>query len=231
MQGVILLGFRRFVREVFGDALWRSAQERSGSGGRIYLPVQTYAYPELIQLVDAVAQARDINAQALLEDFGAFLAPDLVRMYGTLLDPRWKLADILANMDKIVQRAAALKNEERAAPAIHCSRTTSRDIHIMFSSRQRLCAMVRGVIRGLAAHLSEPAQIAETSCMLLGQRHCEIIVNCSGTGTELGRRRTIPPGAPGPRPVIPRLTAPRPLDAALWSDETAKHHVDRKRSA
>ncbi|MEO5618590.1 MAG: V4R domain-containing protein [Candidatus Eisenbacteria bacterium] len=48
-----------------------------------------------------------------------------------------------------------------------------------YTSARKLCAVARGICRGLARHFEEVVVIDEPSCMLRGGRTCEIIVRQS----------------------------------------------------
>jgi hypothetical protein len=202
VQGIILLGFRRFVLDRYSDSTWRAAQESASLAGTIYLPVQSYRDSELSALVAAVARITKSDAQELLESFGELLAPDLLRMYGMLLDPRWKLLDILANAGPILRRIGALRHESRTSPDIQSAWRYRNEVALSFSMRQPLCAMVSGVIQGFAAHLNEPVRIAPSTCTRLGQPRCGLSVK---TLAPLGRlRRSLPPDRFSSRPPPPQ---------------------------
>lgn len=218
MQGLILLGFRRFVRERFSSALWRSVQERTDSQDRIYLPVQTYSEGELTQLVSATATLASIDPQDLLEKFGAFFAPDLMRTYAQLLDPRWKLLDLLENVGAVTDRVITLKNGHTGVFELRGVRRSEREVTVMFASRHRLCALVKGMIEGLAEHMrEEPMTVVELRCAMRGHRQCEMSVAHRWIVPATGARpRSSPPprhrsSPPPPRvPSPPRLSIPTP---------------------
>lgn len=201
MQGIILLGFRRFVLDRYSNSTWLRAQESAGLAGTIYLPVQSYPASELNALVAAIARMTKSDPQKLLESFGEFLAPDLLRTYAMLLDPRWKLLDILANAGPILRRIGALRHDSRPAPDIQSAWRYRNEVALSFSMRQPLCSMVSGIIQGFAAHLNEPVRIVPSTCTRLGQSRCGLSVKTVAPPVRV--RRSASPSRFSSRPPPP----------------------------
>jgi len=68
-------------------------------------------------------------------------------------------------------------------PTITTRRTGDVEVTLAYSSAARLCAMGKGIIRGIAKHFRETVTMHEQSCMLLGAPACILIVRRRGTTT------------------------------------------------
>src|SRR5207244_2056324 len=61
-------------------------------------------------------------------------------------------------------------------PLLRCARPTAEEVVITYTSPRRLCALARGIIRGVARHYGEPVTITETTCMHRGAEACTISI-------------------------------------------------------
>jgi predicted hydrocarbon binding protein len=177
LEGIVFLGLRKFVRERLGGPTWRAVQSGAGLADRIYMPLQKYPAEELVDILAVIADETDATVASVLEDYGEFIAPDLLRTYATIIDPRWKLLDIVERSHGILGQAVLLrKTSDALSTSIRGLRVSDREASLTYASPQRLCAMVRGALRGIAGHVGEAVVIGELRCMLRGHRQCEIRV-------------------------------------------------------
>src|SRR3989449_11610799 len=69
-----------------------------------------------------------------------------------------------------------LRNAGARPPLLRCARPTAEEVVITYTSPRRLCALARGIIRGVARHYGEPVTITETTCMHRGAEACTISI-------------------------------------------------------
>lgn len=55
-------------------------------------------------LIGAASSTVGLSVAGVLEDFGEFIAPTLMKMYGHLLLPEWKTIDVIDNTEETVHR-------------------------------------------------------------------------------------------------------------------------------
>jgi predicted hydrocarbon binding protein len=177
VHGVIFSELRKYVSQRHGgEETWRSLLRDAGLGRRIYLPVGEYPDAEAVALVSAASAATGVPVRGVLEDFGEFIAPDLLKMYRSLVRPEWRTLDFLEKTEETIHRAVRLKDAAAAPPEIRCERTAADEAIIRYASARRMCGVAVGIIRGVAAHYGEPVQIDEPRCMHRGDPECEIRV-------------------------------------------------------
>lgn len=177
MEGIILLGLHRYVCEVLGEPVWQKVQALPGLSNRIYLPLQRYPEYELQNLVRLISNETHLSASRLLEDFGEHLMPEMIRMYGPMIDSNWKLMDVLDNLIVVFQRIGRVKKSALELQAIMSgSRLSNSDGVLLYSGPEGLCSLIKGMVRGFAAQRNEIAAISEGKCMREGHSACELRV-------------------------------------------------------
>ncbi|NUQ74588.1 MAG: heme NO-binding domain-containing protein [Polyangiaceae bacterium] len=99
MHGVILSELQKFIDGRHGSLAWPAILRDAGLGTRLYSPFQTYPDAEVMAIVAAASKATGRPAGLLLEDFGEFVAPDLIALYRALIKPEWRTLDLLEHTE------------------------------------------------------------------------------------------------------------------------------------
>ncbi len=176
MHGVVFAELKKYVEVRLGAAAWPALLERAGLKKKIFLVSSSYPDEEASRLVRTASELTGKPAPAILEDFGEFLFPDLIKMYAALAQPQWKTLEVLENLESTMHRVVRLRDSNAAPPEILCKRDHARQVTVIYRSQRRLCALARGLIRGVAAHYGQRVDVHEPSCMLLGRPQCELEV-------------------------------------------------------
>jgi len=193
VQGVILLGLQKFVRERFGESLWSTILLDAGLGGRVYLPVQTYPGAEIVALTASLSRHSGMSTQLVLESFGDALAQSLVEQYATEVDPRWKFFDLLVQGDELIERIQRKNGASMPHSPITGRWGREGEVVLSYQSPLPLCALVKGVVHGLGATLEQPVIVEELRCMAQGAVSCEFSVRPARERQSSLRRRLTPP--------------------------------------
>jgi hypothetical protein len=172
MHGIIHLELQNFVVERHGEAAWRTLLEQAGLSGEIYTPLRSYPDEQIMRLVMAAVELTSIDVSVLLEAFGAFLAPRYIALYGKLLKPEWRTLDVLENAENTIHRVVRLREPGALPPRLQATRLSPNAISMTYDSPRKLCAVARGIARGIAAQFGERIAIAEHRCMLRGDSEC-----------------------------------------------------------
>jgi predicted hydrocarbon binding protein len=110
--------------------------------------------------------------QAVLEDFGRFVAPDLLKMHAHSVQPQWRTLDLVEHTEAAIHQVVRQTHADAQPPRIACTRKTECDLVVEYSSPRKLCAFAKGIVGGIAAHYGEQVAITESSCMLKGDDRC-----------------------------------------------------------
>ncbi len=176
VHGLVMVQFRSFVEAQLGPGSWEALAARAGLAGQSYFPDQAYPDEELGRLVAAAREQTKIPSPELIESFGEFLVPALVRAYGEHFRPEWTALDVIEHTEEAIHRMVRQQSAGAAPPPLRATRVSGDEVRVSYTSARRLCALARGICRGLGRHFDEPLEIEEPSCMLRGERTCEIVV-------------------------------------------------------
>lgn len=174
MRGIIFHELRSFVDARGGT--WATILKNVGLDGRQYLPTSSYPDAELAKLVHEIGKLSGDGAIQTLEQFGRFIVPDLLKLYGALLDSSWRTLDVLEHTEGVIHAAVRAQDPGASPPFLKTTRTSPRQVVILYSSPRRLCALARGIVAGVADAFKERVLVLETACMEAGAAACEIRV-------------------------------------------------------
>jgi len=176
MHGIIFCELRRYVEQTLGVPAWPALLNTAGLPERLYVPGPQYPDAELTTLVSTAVQVTGRPAAAILEDFGEFIVPALFTTYGPLVEPEWRTLDLLEHTEETIHRVVRLRNPDAAPPQIQCTRRHATEVVITYTSSRKLCALAKGIVRGVAKHYQETVVLTDLTCMLAGARECQISV-------------------------------------------------------
>lgn len=180
MHGTIFAELQKYVTTKLGDEAWQNLKREAGVTREHYDPLETYPDEEVGALVGTASRITGIPAPALLDDFGEFIAPDLLDMYWALIQPEWRTLDVLEQTEKTIHEVVRLNHKGATPPYLHATRTAPDEVIIVYDSPRRLCFVAKGIARGIAKHYGETIAIDETACMHRGDAACRIVVKKSG---------------------------------------------------
>ena len=176
MHGFIFTELRDYVIARLGPDAWPNLLDRARIGPKTYLTYRDYPDEEAVTLVVTASDLTGLPPATILEDFGAFLAPHLFRIYRPLIDPSWRTLEFLENTEATIHQVVRSRNATARPPTLRCRRVGAQTLVVTYGSPRRLCAVARGIIRGLAQHFGEKVEITEPDCMLEGRPTCQIQV-------------------------------------------------------
>jgi hypothetical protein len=175
MHGIIHLELQNFVVQHHGEAAWRTLTEQAGLSEEIYTPLRSYPDEQLVALVGAAVKLTGAPLTPLLEAFGEFLVPRYLALYGKLLKPEWRTLDVLENAEHTIHRVVRLREAGALPPRLQAERVSPTAISMTYDSPRKLCAVARGIARGVAAHFQEKLAVVDERCMHRGDRVCVML--------------------------------------------------------
>jgi predicted hydrocarbon binding protein/predicted Ser/Thr protein kinase len=176
MHGVIFLYLHQFARQRAGEPAWQDWLKEAGLSRVSFSPVREYPDAAIVALIESAARSLGTPAPAVLEQFGEYLAPELLRMYSSLIHPEWKTVEVIANTEELIHATVRMRNPGARPPMLQCLRTGEDEIRVMYSSSRRLCPLAEGIVRGMARHFGERVEVEHEACMLRGDPFCALLV-------------------------------------------------------
>ena len=175
MHGTIFFELKKYVEaKLGGPEAWDKLLSESELGARTYEVMADYPDKEVLKLISTVSRITGTQVPAILEDFGEFIAPDLLRMYSGVVDPAWKTLDVIEHTEDQIHRVVRLHNRDAHPPNLQCVRTSEDEVVIHYNSPRKMCDVAKGIAKGLAKHFEESISISESRCMNKGDSICLI---------------------------------------------------------
>ncbi len=176
MHGFILTAIRRFVTSNYGTVAWFSILDEAGLGSKEHVNHLQYPDEEVFKIVGAASKATKMPPGQIVESFGTFVGKDLLKIYRPLIDPSWKTLDFLLHTEETIHKVVRSRNTQARPPTLVFSRIDDNSVLLEYSSARKLCALARGIIRGVAEFYREEIEIDDQACMLQGDEECRIMV-------------------------------------------------------
>src|SRR5262245_53177992 len=180
MHGLIHLELQKFVESKFGTAAWVTLLARAKLESEVYTPLATYPDEQMLALVREAESLSGLPATTLLEAFGEFLVPTYLSVYGSLLKPDWRTLDILERTEETIHRVVRKRHEGASPPRLRAERTAPNEVVMTYDSPRKLCAVARGIARGVAQKFDETLTIEDRRCMHRGDPECVIAFRREG---------------------------------------------------
>jgi tRNA A-37 threonylcarbamoyl transferase component Bud32 len=203
VHGLIFFYIRKFA-ESLPKGLAPTAGPGTGQTSVVrqaghYLPSGSYPDGDAVALLQAVADAKGEPLGDTVTRFGEFLAPHLVKVAGPLVDPAWRTLDLVEHTEQLIHAMVRVEKPGAEPPVLEAVRIGPDELHLVYSSRRRLCLLASGLVRGLARHFGETVEIDEPGCMLRGDPFCSFVIRVAGrdthaSGSPLFETVALPPG-------------------------------------
>ncbi|HEX5102001.1 MAG TPA: heme NO-binding domain-containing protein [Polyangiaceae bacterium] len=171
---MIHTALEKYVESSFGAETWKTLLARTGLEGAIFTPLGSYPDAQISALVKEAEALSNIPAATLLEGFGEFLVPTYLALYGSLLKPEWRTLEVIENTEETVHRVVRIRNPGAEPPRLRVRRTAPDEVELTYDSERKLCAVARGIARGVAKKFEQPLETRDRSCMLRGDPACVI---------------------------------------------------------
>ena len=177
MQGIIFDQLKEFATSVYGEDAWPTMLSRAEATQATYFVGEDYPDEELDRLVAAAVELTGSSRDELLQSFGTFMVPGLLKLYGVLVDPKWDVLDFLTGIEDTIHRVVRLRHPEARPPRLEATRTGQDQVTIIYTSPRKMCFLAKGIIRGVETHYAEPVTVTDTACMLQGDDRCVMVVD------------------------------------------------------
>lgn len=159
MHGFIILEFEKFVLTTYGFPAWAQILRQAGLVGKEYTALVSYPDEEMFSMVAASVHQTGVDQEELMRNFGHSLAPNLLRVYRSYLDPSWRTMDLLEHAEKGMHKAVRGHDAAQTPPILDIARQSQNHLTIDYRSPRRLSALALGIVEGVAAYYGEQDRI------------------------------------------------------------------------
>jgi len=175
MHGLIFTELRKYVESKFDHATWEKLLDKAGQRHQLYLASGVYPDSDILALVTAACEMTGLRANTVLEDFGHFVAADLIEQYKFLVSPSWRLLDFLANTEDTIHKVVRF-HKGVSPPRLVTTRIADDRLTIQYNSSRKMCPLLKGIVKGAADYYKEKVTLLESRCMLQGDSECVVMV-------------------------------------------------------
>lgn len=168
MHGIIFTELKQFTDQRFGKDAWDRVLKSAGLGGHTFFSINDYADADMLSLFSALAKEAAIPVAEVVEDFGVFIAPDLLRLYSVLIKPEWRTLEVIENTEAVIHTVVRANIRGAKPPELKCWRIDADKLELEYDSPRKLCSLAKGIMRGIAAAFDERIEIVEHQCMNVG---------------------------------------------------------------
>lgn len=178
MKGVIFTLFQDMIEEEFGLECWEYliADESIKSGG-VYTTVYLYPDEELLTLVKRLSDYLNESQEKLVEHFGEYLLPHLVKSLPPSVFNYTDLWSFLAAIDDVIHVEVRKLNPDALTPVIKVLSGNKNTMTLTYSSPRKMCFLAVGLIINSGKYFNTPVNVTHGQCMHSGAENCHLIVN------------------------------------------------------
>lgn len=176
MNGIIFMEVAKFVQARLGSQGWQEVVRVAGVPPRLYVPVADYPDGEALALLTALSRKTGEPIPVILQTLGEFIVPDLIKMSQSLINPEWKTIDLIANTEATIHEVFRGAGTKTNPPDLKCEQPSPQEVIVTYTSPRKMCALAKGIVKGVAKHYGEDISITEPTCMLKGGAACQLII-------------------------------------------------------
>lgn len=176
MHGVVMKGLQTFVADTYGKQTWRELKAEATDRPSFYLPLREYPDEELLSLLEAAGDELEVSEDTLLEEFGIYLMGELMEMYYIYFDESWDALDVIEHVEEAIHESLRARKATFTPPKLRTKRIEQAAVAVEYRSERGLCALAKGLIKGVGVEYDDPLEITEHECMHTGDDRCVLVV-------------------------------------------------------
>jgi len=97
-------------------------------------------------------------------------------VYKPFVKPEWKTLDMIEHTENNIHRAVRLRDPLAVPPRLKVRRVSPSEVVVIYESERRMCALAKGIARGVATYYGERIETNDLTCLLKGQASCTIAI-------------------------------------------------------
>jgi hypothetical protein len=97
MHGLIFLELKKHVEDRFSTDVWKNIVDQCHLNKVNYNMATTYPDKDIVAILNITSEILGESPSNLLESFGDYLAPRLLKSSHLLINPNWTIIDLLEN--------------------------------------------------------------------------------------------------------------------------------------
>lgn len=179
VRGVMFNLLEQFVLESWGADAYEGIVERCGpASDGPFVSVLEYPDEVFFTQVEATAGQLGTSLPRTLEAFGRWCAPVLISRYPGAVEGHADAHACILALPEFLHLEVRKLSPETGPPPLECDGEVPM-ASVTFVAARGLCALVRGLLHGLAKHFGEVAKFEHDICNARGGAVCRLCVTLS----------------------------------------------------
>jgi hypothetical protein len=151
--------FEKFVVSNYNVDVWLKFIQEGGITSNSFEMKRNYPASEMDMLLKITAEYMKLTKNEVMERFGEFLVPDLLKMYQSFVNPSWRTFDMLEHTEQVMHAAVRSGGVQANPPALHVTRVDDTLLYIDYYSRRKMACLGIGIIKGIARYYGESDKV------------------------------------------------------------------------
>lgn len=187
MYGLLNEALKDMIVTQNGEEVWSKVAAKANVTDDVHFyKMQGYDDSVIYGMVGALSEETGVASDQVLDQFGEhWVKYTSSQGYAQLFDIAGpSLREFLLSLDMLHSRVAR-SFPDLVPPSFRFSAENQHTLRMHYiSTRQGLCPMIPGLLRGLSLRFNTPIEVTEDLCARKGAAHCEFLVNFEpGTST------------------------------------------------
>ncbi|MBK8229106.1 MAG: heme NO-binding domain-containing protein [Candidatus Eisenbacteria bacterium] len=177
MKGVIFNLLERFIVEGWGTEIYeRVLGQCPLQTKEPFVGPGTYPDSDLMAIVEKTCETLQVPVADAVRAFGKFCFPHLVAGHLHFLDGYDHPRDLLKTVDSVIHVEVRKLYPQAVTPEFSHEELPGGALLLRYRSPRQLCALVEGLIDGVAEHYRMPIDCRHVTCTRDGAAACEFML-------------------------------------------------------
>ena len=155
MHGVIFNQLAQFVKGSYGQDSLTSILGRADLNAKTYMLTTSYPDEELEAIITGACHELSMERDVVLDAFGQFIAPNLMKIYGSYVKNEWTAFDLLENIESTIHETVRSNNPGAEPPMLDIKRVSNEELTITYRSKRKMLTFGEGIIKAIGKHYNE----------------------------------------------------------------------------
>lgn len=174
MNGVFFFQLMQYIDNQSG---WQEILKNAGiDDKKLYFSGLQYPEEEFYHIVTEAAKHLGITKHKFLEGFGEHISYSYMKFCQPVIKEQWTTLDLLEHLEEFNKKILQMGDHPDKSGKFKSERIDPYTIHIHYSFPRKLCAMLTGLIHGIAKQYRQKVEINEKVCCLKGSNTCHFVI-------------------------------------------------------
>ncbi|MBI2603907.1 MAG: heme NO-binding domain-containing protein [Deltaproteobacteria bacterium] len=173
MKGIIFNIIEEFIGENWGEEKYEEILGLCPLHTKEpFVGPGTYPDSDLISIVEKAAEILEISVPDVLRAAGKFMFPKLVEKFPQFIALHKHPKDFLVTIDSVIHVEVKKLYRDAETPRFQFTSPAPNKLAFDYQSKRKFCALVEGMLDGVAEHYKMPIQYHQTKCTHKGDTDC-----------------------------------------------------------